>query len=258
MSGPSPCAQIRPELGVYVLGAIAPADRARVSRHLASCPGCREELAGLAGLPALLRAVPAATALQLSGERPPDPSGPLVDGLIGRVAAFGRPRWWSLAAAAAVLVAAAAAGWAAQVLHAAAPPHRAAPGWWAAAAGGFNAATRARAEVRYTPQPCGTELEASVSGIPPGTRCQIWATTASGTRRPTAAGRSPAATRTRGTPPPWRFRRAAWTASTSPLAARSWWPSRYAPARPMLRPRPLPSRNLPKAHLAARQQARVT
>ena len=75
MSGPSPCAQIRPELGVYVLGAIAPADRARVSRHLASCPGCREELAGLAGLPALLRAVPAATALQLSGERPPDPSG---------------------------------------------------------------------------------------------------------------------------------------------------------------------------------------
>ena len=180
MSGPSPCAQIRPELGVYVLGAIAPADRARVSRHLASCPGCREELAGLAGLPALLRAVPAATALQLSGERPPDPSGPLVDGLIGRVAAFGRPRRWSLAAAAAVLVAAAAAGWAAQVLHAAAPPHRAAPGWWAAAAGGFNAATRARAEVRYTPQPCGTELEASVSGIPPGTRCQIWATTASG------------------------------------------------------------------------------
>jgi len=121
VSGPSPCAQIRPELGVYVLGAIAPADRARVSRHLASCPGCREELAGLAGLPALLRAVPAATALQLSGERPPDPSGPLVDGLIGRVAAFGRPRWWSLAAAAAVLVAAAAAGWAAQVLHAAAP-----------------------------------------------------------------------------------------------------------------------------------------
>ena len=32
------CALIRPELGVYVLGVIAPADRARVSRHLASCP----------------------------------------------------------------------------------------------------------------------------------------------------------------------------------------------------------------------------
>ena len=172
MSDPSPCAQIRPELGVYVLGAIAPADRARVSRHLASCPGCREELAGLAGLPALLRAVPAATALQLSEERPPDPSGPpepLVEGLIARVAAVRRRRRWSLAAAAAVLAAAAAAGWAEQALHPAAAPPRAAPSWWAAAAGGFNAATGARAAVRYTPQPWGTQLEASVSGIPPGT-----------------------------------------------------------------------------------------
>jgi len=182
VSDPSPCAQIRPELGVYVLGAIAPADRARVSRHLASCPGCREELAGLAGLPALLRAVPAATVVQLSGERPDDPSGPpepLVDGLIGRVAAIRRRHRWTLAAAAAVLAAAAAAGWATQVLHPAAPPQRAAPSWWAAA-GGFNAATGVRAAVRYTPQPWGTELEASVSGIAPGTRCQVWATTGSG------------------------------------------------------------------------------
>ena len=50
MSGSSQCAQIRPELGVYVLGAIAPADRARVRWHLASCPRCREEVAGLAQL----------------------------------------------------------------------------------------------------------------------------------------------------------------------------------------------------------------
>ena len=49
-----------------------------------------------------------------------------------------------------------------------------------AAAGGFNAATGVRAAVRYTPQPWGTELEASVSGIAPGTRCQVWATTGSG------------------------------------------------------------------------------
>jgi len=181
VSGPSPCAQIRPELGVYVLGAIAPEDRARVSAHLASCPGCREEVAGLARLPALLRKVPAATVLQLSGERPDDPSGPpdpLVDGLIGRVAAIRRRRRWTLAAAAAVLGAAAAAGWAARVVHPGTPPPPSASSWWAA--GGFNTATGARAAVRYTPQPWGTELEASVSGIPPGTRCQIWATTASG------------------------------------------------------------------------------
>ena len=75
MIGSSACQQIRPELGVFVLGAIAPADRERVSRHLASCPRCREEVAGLAGLPAQLRNVPAATILQLSGEpRPISPA----------------------------------------------------------------------------------------------------------------------------------------------------------------------------------------
>jgi hypothetical protein len=116
--------------------------------------------------------VPAATVLQLSGERLDDPSGspePLVEGLISRMAAVRRRRRWSLAAAAAVLAAATAAGWTTQVLHPAAPPQGAAPSWWLA--GGFNAATGARAAVRYTPQPWGTELEASVSGIPlrPGT-----------------------------------------------------------------------------------------
>jgi anti-sigma factor RsiW len=127
VSGPGQCAEIRPELGVYVLGATAPADRARVSQHLASCPGCREEVAGLAGLPALLRRVPATTVRQLSGEIPDDPSGPpkpLVEGLIARVAAVRRRRRWTLAAAAAVLAAAGAAGWATQVCT---PPRRRSP-----------------------------------------------------------------------------------------------------------------------------------
>jgi anti-sigma factor RsiW len=76
VNSPSQCAQIRPELGVYVLGAIAPADRAAVNRHLASCPRCREEVTELAGLPALLRKVSVAEAMQLPGERPPDHFGP--------------------------------------------------------------------------------------------------------------------------------------------------------------------------------------
>ena len=49
------CDVIRPQLGVYLTGAIAPADRAIVVRHLAGCEDCRAELAGLAGLPGLLR-----------------------------------------------------------------------------------------------------------------------------------------------------------------------------------------------------------
>jgi anti-sigma factor RsiW len=43
-----------------VLGAIEPADRAVLERHLGGCPRCRAELASLAGLPALLRRVPEA------------------------------------------------------------------------------------------------------------------------------------------------------------------------------------------------------
>jgi anti-sigma factor RsiW len=53
------CAEIRTELGVYILGAITPARRAAVTWHLASCQQCREEVAGLAALPGLLRRLPA-------------------------------------------------------------------------------------------------------------------------------------------------------------------------------------------------------
>ena len=56
----------RQELGVYLLGAIEPDQRALVDRHLAACPQCRAELAGLAGLPSLLRRVPVEEALRLA------------------------------------------------------------------------------------------------------------------------------------------------------------------------------------------------
>jgi predicted lipoprotein with Yx(FWY)xxD motif len=61
------CAGIRPQLGVYLTGAIAPADRVVVVRHLAACASCRAELAGLAALPALLRRPP----VQAAAQEPP-------------------------------------------------------------------------------------------------------------------------------------------------------------------------------------------
>jgi predicted lipoprotein with Yx(FWY)xxD motif len=67
------CAGIRPLLGVYLTGAIAPADRAVVVRHLAACADCRTELAGLAGLPGLLRRSPVHAAAQAPGEDDPAP-----------------------------------------------------------------------------------------------------------------------------------------------------------------------------------------
>jgi hypothetical protein len=95
VSGVAQCARIRLELGIYMLGAIAPADRAMVSRHLESCLWRRDESAGLAGLPGLLRKVPIAAAMQLSGERPgggPGLPGGLLDRVLSRVVAVCRRR----------------------------------------------------------------------------------------------------------------------------------------------------------------------
>lgn len=163
------CAQTRSELGVYVLGAIGPAERAGVDQHLAACPRCREELAGLAGLPGLLRRVPPDVATQAwmddtSASRP----GPPLDRLITRMSRIRLRRRLTAAAAALVIGLAGATGL--QVLHA----HLAntAPRWVDTNTG-HTPATGAWAAVRYAAQPWGAELEVRVTGIPVGTRCQL-------------------------------------------------------------------------------------
>jgi len=119
------CAGIRPQLGVYLTGAIAPADRVVVVRHLTACDGCRAELAGLAGLPALLRRPPVQAAAQdppaddtVPDYTVPDYTFPVntfpdypVPGRPGRRVARRRRRWL-LGAAGFVAVVAAGAGWA--------------------------------------------------------------------------------------------------------------------------------------------------
>jgi predicted lipoprotein with Yx(FWY)xxD motif len=118
------CAGIRSHLGVYLTGAIAPADRAAVVRHLAACADCRAELAGLAPLPALLRRSPVRAAAQASpdddanadGEGAGGVGGPAEDTvprlLVRRMMQARRRRRWLLAAAALALAAAAVTGWA--------------------------------------------------------------------------------------------------------------------------------------------------
>ena len=65
------CGEARISLGVYVLGSIDPAERAMVDAHLATCRDCRDELAGLAGLPALLARVSTEEAVALAEDAPP-------------------------------------------------------------------------------------------------------------------------------------------------------------------------------------------
>ncbi len=70
------CPEARVSLGVYVLGAIDPAERAQVEGHLATCRDCRDELAGLAALPALLARVTVEEAVALAAsDGPPRPAG---------------------------------------------------------------------------------------------------------------------------------------------------------------------------------------
>lgn len=167
-----PCAQVRLELGTYLLGSIEPAQRALVNRHLRTCPVCRAELSDLAGLPSLLRRIPADDAGQLLHDDPPDlqPAPPLGT-LLRRVTAIRRRRLVLTIAAAVIAGTAAASG--VLALHATARPAATVATAWAVTVQGTSPVTGVRAAARYTRQPWGTELQVSVTGIAPGTRCQL-------------------------------------------------------------------------------------
>jgi hypothetical protein len=169
------CLNIRQTLGVYVLGAIDPAERATVDAHLAGCPECREELAGLAGLPALLGRVPFEEAERITGfyseqgmpaEQADDAT--LVP-VLAKVAHQRRVRRWrGLAAAAAVVLAATTVSTVS--MHVADSP--AAIHWQRGQM--TDPATHISMAVEYAAQPGGTKLEAQVTGIPAGTDCEFY------------------------------------------------------------------------------------
>jgi anti-sigma-K factor RskA len=178
-AGPS-CHEIRQLLGVYVVGAIDPAERSVVDEHLSDCAACRDELAGLAGLPAMLSRVPAADVERLgkAGTGVPDmaePPAELLNSLLRRVAVHRRSRMWRgiAAAAAAAVIAAGATTTAFELASAGSGP---------AVASGTNASAHIAARVDYSPTAWGTAARVQVSGIRVGTTCQFWVITRNGTR----------------------------------------------------------------------------
>jgi anti-sigma factor RsiW len=181
MTADNECAQIRQELGVYLVGTIEPARREAVARHLATCPECRAELAGLAGLPALLRRVPADELRQLlQGDVITPAPGPPLSALLGRMARVRRRRRYLAVAAALIAGLAAVSGWLA--LPALGPPPAAAGPRWEGTDQAVNPATGAQAAVRYAAEPWGSEVEVRVAGVAAGTRCQFWVTGPRGQR----------------------------------------------------------------------------
>ena len=193
------CTDARTSLGVYVLGAIDPAERALVDAHLLTCQDCRDELAGLAGLPALLARVNPDEISRITAEdtvragthvgtddRPPEE-------LIGTVldlaeARRRRTRWRFLATAAAVVAIAGGlfGGLSSITTTRTVPIPISAPGthWETVEATGSGGVS---ASVAYSRELWGHAFEVLVDHIPVGTTCQLWVVHPNGTRTQAAA-----------------------------------------------------------------------
>jgi anti-sigma factor RsiW len=173
------CHDTTMSLGVYLLGALDPAERAAVEAHLDDCSVCREELDQLAALPSMLD-------LLSIDDFPLEPL-PAPDELFERVAArareehdrttIGRYRRLTAVAAAFVLIVAVGFGSFALV-------HR----------GGHKAPVSASHQVfanqqghvmmrvALASQASGTGLRVTVSGLPPDEHCWLVAIAKDGTR----------------------------------------------------------------------------
>ena len=192
------CSDARLSLGVYVLGAIDPAERALVDAHLATCRDCRDELAGLAGLPALLARVNPDeisrirvddTVRTSPDERPP---AELHGTVLDLAAARRRRNRWRFAAAAAAVVA--IAGGLFGGLSSATPgTPTVASGEYPTGTGVWETAqttskiSGTSATIKYASEHWGSAFEVLVKGIPAGTTCELWVFNTDGTRSQVAA-----------------------------------------------------------------------
>jgi hypothetical protein len=190
------CTEARHSLGVYVLGAIDPAERGLVDAHLETCQECRDELAGLAGLPALLARLDPDEVSRISADDPvyafADERPPAE--LIGTVldmakARRRRERWRYLSVAAAVVVIAGAlfGGLTSAAAHTQKVfvPTGSEQAWERAV--GTNQATGVTATIAYSGEKWGSAFEVLVDRIPMGTTCQMWVVHPDGTRTQVAA-----------------------------------------------------------------------
>jgi hypothetical protein len=190
------CTEARPSLGVYVLGAIDPAERSLVDAHLVTCRDCRDELAGLAGLPALLARVNPDeisriraddTVRTVSDDQPP---GELIGTVLDLAAARRRRTRWRFMAAAAAVVAIAGGlfGGLSSITTTRTVAIPVSPGgthWETVETA--SAVTGASASVAYSHELWGDAFEVLVDHIPVGTTCQLWVVHPDGTRTQVAA-----------------------------------------------------------------------
>ena len=178
MSDPS-CRTYRELLGVYVVGAIEPSERALLDAHLGQCYECREELAALAPLTALMHRVPVAEAERIalagaSDDGSAEPSAEVLSSLLKQVGARRRTRrlraMFATAAAIVLTVGGAVAATEALNSH----PHH------------FEVVSGTRgshgATIRYGGTTWGTTMSVKVTGFREWTECRFWVITKDGRR----------------------------------------------------------------------------
>jgi len=192
------CSDARLSLGVYVLGAIDPAERALVDAHLSTCRDCRDELAGLAGLPALLARVNPAEVSRIRADdtirTSPDerPSTELLGTVLDLAAARRRRNRWRFAAAAAAVVAI-AGGLFGGLSSATSTTRTVIAAQYPTGTGAWETAqttskvTGTSATIKYASEHWGNAFEVLVKGIPAGTTCELWVINTHGVRTEAAA-----------------------------------------------------------------------
>jgi Putative zinc-finger len=165
----------RLSLGAYVLGALDPVERAAVDAHLAGCPACRDELAGLAAMPGLLSRVRVEDVL----EPAPSPTPAAADRLIGRLRAARRARRRRLGAAAGAVALAAIAG---AIVIGTYNTGGSGASKDVASISASDARTGVTASFGVRPAPWGTAVRVRLRGVPPNTRCKLIAYSRGGGR----------------------------------------------------------------------------
>lgn len=163
------------QLGVYVLGGMAPDERLAVEEHLRRCAQCRDECEELAAVAAVLSGMGEAEVRSLLGDAPDAAATrPKLTVLPGGRRS-GLTRQIKLAAAAAAVLVVGGVGLGAWLV---ARPEVLTP----VAVVGTNASTGASLSIRIEPAPTGDgqQVRAVIVGLKIGTRFQITATTRSG------------------------------------------------------------------------------
>jgi hypothetical protein len=185
MTSSTECSQTRILLGVYVLGAIEPAERSIVDAHLSVCQRCRDELASLAGLPAMLGRI---TEDQIEQIGPPGEE--LLDSILSKAAAETRGqrrknRLWLVASAAALVAATGVGTRAVTDLTGgdggtvAKPPATSASPWSSTGTGptttvsGADPTTGIQGWISAQPNLWGTALKLTLAGAPSGAHCKL-------------------------------------------------------------------------------------